>query len=821
MQFGKTHFLDSLLHTTSSASSSSLTTQELLLDQLLELEKKKFSLQKQKGQIDVNILKQRIHQLEGEVQKLQPSPTNNFQPATPNPVPPITPLTTQTPAFLHTVSSKKEGLTPPLPPSYSKNKPSSSALPPHSSLKQEALAALLAEKENESFSDDDQEDNDEDISLTSANLDRRASRELTPPNLNRLSISRNNDLVDVFHPKPSHHPLSNRLNYNNLGRPPSVGASGRPPSTGYTPPRFNTNIRTISANDGDRGRESLGSVEERTSLSNFYPPLDEKLTRIDNSDFIQDKAVLAGVRAHLNTEDLETDYLETNDGIADLSPPNTLSACQNLLEFCIIEADWQELLKQSLSHALKETTAPDLSQPHMFTRPKYLSNLIPPKLIWRYPSTVDEQTNNTSTVQDQNFFFPSGVKVELVSRSVMEIKTRYYNYKRHIIPFSDRQGLPLYACCLTVNQSYNLNDIAKINDDLPFYLYRISKAKTAVKVIQKSFRYYLKRKRIKQWQTIDIADIKKLQQERQFFMNINASSNSENMNGTSSQVGAASRFSFTGGGGTHQGSQGTPRSSSHRGSATANSATAPSGGGFFSRIFRRQSGGGIEERASRDSLDESSHHHNNNLFGFNRQTNKSEAGNWTSSHGKHGVEPSVSTPSKSSSIASTTTSTNTATSVNPPSTNAPQRTSSLSFFSRGLTGSVSKMGTVPPTEVKADSRSKSNESNSEVTLVTESADLETSKQSITSLPEAKPEEVKSSQVEGEKVKKEDLTVEVVEKVHEQLLMDEYHKFLEDKVVIGQKAYCVISSSPEYTFIFLVSAYSYSYSLSSLTLRCSL
>jgi hypothetical protein len=907
MQLGK-GIIDSLLHSSSNQQSkqSQLSSDSSLVDQILELEKKKYLLQRQKGQLDNHDLQYKLQQLQSEVSHLHhgnsPPPPNNER--------------RRSGSF--TLTTDYGG----------------HPLPPPSSTKEERLAALLRNEkqtfiENDHFSDDDDSEDDDSTlfsygsrqnSRNYSTEGRQISKEsFTSSSTRRMSFGPSTGSgtmapsgstgATASMPASSSgnqplHPLSNRLNYNKMVQqgtilpssvPSSASSSSRPPSTasssvpppqgrlsltsatvnGYTPPRLSTNIRTISkaaSNDHD----SVGS----TALTSFLPPSSEEVIPRSSSEgrnkidtrLSGDPDLLSGMRTSL-ADDFDLEFYDSLHQpvspatAAELLSPSSLattaaeaaahmaslshsssssqynyhdSLLQNLLEFCIIEANWDELINKTS---------------------QFLTPTIPPKLQWRFPPIINEITNNTSTVQEQNFFFPSGVKVEMVSKAVMEIKIRSYNCKRHIVPFSDRQGLPLYACCLTVNQAYEINEVKEINEDIPIQLYRIYKGKLAAKVIQKAFRKYQSAKRLKLWQSIDIGDIKKLQQERGF-TNANSSTASDLGGGAGTGTGLTSLNSSQSGnerslrGRLPSLSSFSPNAGSGSSGGGGNSAQGGQTGGFFSRMFRRGSRNNNNNRNSDKS--------NNEWDDEDSSTHLSSAskdlgGSGSAGHSTGGGGGFFSFSGKHNTLS---TSTHHGTNSNPPSTKGND------FSAHGLsptsasppikpsTQSTGKaVSTLPRTSFQAVSTSSSSgkkglpvSSSSSVTVEDGVAAIELDKEGVvddsrkrststgsgkgtsdggsgripiaTTTPTSygfhdlgnnplSPEQTSDkpeSLTRGESVEENvrEVIMNSIDPMKEEKLS--FDSYVEDKVIIGQKAYCIISSCAEYTFIFAVSLF---------------
>jgi hypothetical protein len=166
----------------------------------------------------------------------------------------------------------------------------------------------------------------------------------------------------------------------------------------------------------------------------------------------------------------------SNASVVSTSPEGTI-------EFCIVEADWTQLHLQS-------------------ERGHLLTPLLPPRRSWRYPpDLVDNSSeNNTKELQDQSFFFPSGVKVDLVWPSVAALRSRASKHIRHIVPFTDAQGKPTYACVLTVTQTYEISEIASFGELIVPNLVKINRQKLSAMCIQKCFRQFIAYRKMMSWQ---------------------------------------------------------------------------------------------------------------------------------------------------------------------------------------------------------------------------------------------------------------------------------------------------------------------------------
>jgi hypothetical protein len=721
-----------------------------LLEQIVELEKKKLLLQQQNGNTDVNELKLRLQKLETEVNQLER---------------PVGSSSTGSNMYSNFFSNSKQ----------------------NAQLTKEALDNLLSE----SFSDSEDNGEEDEFRFSSSSTSRSTSGR---------SIHNKRFSKDILK-QHSLHPLSNRLNYNKIiQQPPPQPAPGtiKPTqplrnalSNRYTPPR--TNIRTISSSHSSHVHHHHNNDEgdSFTTLPNL-PPFDEVVAKegfkTESTDLYgADSELYGGMRTSIVVEDFDLDYLNQTEALSPSQQISLQQQHQNLLEFCIIEADWHELVraKQTASTPVAHQYPPSSS--YSSSTQNFLTCLIPSKLQWRYPSVINEQTNNTTTIQEQNFFFPSGVKIELVSKSVMDIKTRKYNFKRHIVPFSDRKGLPLYACCLTIIQSYSIDEISKIHEDIPIQLYRLLRGKQAVKIIQKAFRRYAHYKKMKMWQTIDIGDIKKLQlenQQRQFGKN-------------SSETGLGS---LKDGNSTHEGG---------RGSITSGSNTPAVGGGggsqkpgFFSRLFRRSQDPSMMTKGGREG----------SLSG--RDSEDDPAFFNSSRHG------SSSTHGMSSTASNATTTVNSSKEKDPHNNNnnnmmtPPPTSGRSSLFGLRQSQSVDPNSSKPPTKTNSKEKSISlSFSGSKNSKLSEGLSEPPSPfDGVASTGDSPVVRFNAARIPKNNNSKEECTEAGEENVADIILQSidpkkeeeiDYLKEINDKLIVGQKAYCIISSIPEYTFIFKV------------------
>ena len=167
------------------------------------------------------------------------------------------------------------------------------------------------------------------------------------------------------------------------------------------------------------------------------------------------------------------------------------------IEFCIVEADWARL--QSASTMMMQRS---VSEPGCVGLQSMLTPLLPPRRSWRYPASLQDgrQVNNTQELQDQSFFFPSGVKVDVLGTAVADHRCRASQHMRHIVPFTDAHGRPTYACVLTVTQRYEQDDIALHGDMVVPNLVRIAQQKQAAMCIQKCFRLFIAHRKAQVWQ---------------------------------------------------------------------------------------------------------------------------------------------------------------------------------------------------------------------------------------------------------------------------------------------------------------------------------
>lgn len=211
----------------------------------------------------------------------------------------------------------------------------------------------------------------------------------------------------------------------------------------------------------------------------------------------------------------------TKDGLDDHGlASNESSLCKNDddehsytvdgIEFCIVEADWLRLQttssvasSASLASSINSTSMSDQLVSIAANRSSaLLTPLLPPHRSWRYPHDLEDNSlvNNTKELQDQSFFFPSGVKVELVACAVAELRSKTSQHIRHVVPFTDGQGKPTYACVLTISQIYESSEISIQGDNIVPNLVKINKQKQAATCIQKCFRQFLAYRKVQNWQ---------------------------------------------------------------------------------------------------------------------------------------------------------------------------------------------------------------------------------------------------------------------------------------------------------------------------------
>ena len=229
----------------------------------------------------------------------------------------------------------------------------------------------------------------------------------------------------------------------------------------------------------------LGGIGRNIALTEEF---DGDLT-IDSVDALK-RHSLAEL-ADIMEEDLELHGNEDREG----SESNASSAPEGCIEFCIVEADWRQLHLQS-------------------QRGHLLTPLLPPRRSWRYPLDLEDSSeNNTKELQDQSFFFPSGVKVDLVLPSVAALRSKSNKNIRHIVPFTDAQGKPTYACVLTVTQTYDVTEIAQLGDLILPNLVNINRQKQSAMCIQKCFRQFVAYKKMVTWQLHKAVNISKTMQD--------------------------------------------------------------------------------------------------------------------------------------------------------------------------------------------------------------------------------------------------------------------------------------------------------------------
>ena len=226
-----------------------------------------------------------------------------------------------------------------------------------------------------------------------------------------------------------------------------------------------TNSKSLSQERGHSSRRSnsIGVASDDEVTAFREPPLEDLITgRSRKSTFVSE----------FGDESLHS--------IVDLHLEPTP---QSVFEFCIVEADWSYLGDERVK-----------DMPNTLLTP-----LLPPRQLWRYPDSGDVLMNELKQSQDQNFFFPSGVKVELVSPTVSALLMRPSNNKRHIVQFSNGVGQITYACCLTTTHAYSLDEIKSIDGKIILNLIKINNMKYAASCIQKCFRKFVEHKKAQSW----------------------------------------------------------------------------------------------------------------------------------------------------------------------------------------------------------------------------------------------------------------------------------------------------------------------------------
>lgn len=418
------------------------------------------------------------------------------------------------------------------------------------------------------------------------------------------------------------------------------------------------------------------------------------------------------------------------------------------IEFCIVGADWDVLMKEQ----------------------SLVTPLVTPKLEWRYPLKVNEQVSNTKDIQEQNFFFPSGVKVELVSKAVMEVKTRLYNFKRHIVPFSNRKGIPLYASCLTIIQAYSVEEIKSKDRKILLNLVRNYKSEYAAKCIQKTYRKYLEYKKLKEWMTIDPNDAsaKLFAQKQRPSISTRESFQAVDASGRTSFLKSHSTSEH------HLFHSLTPTNSTTGGSTNGSmSNNTPQKTGFFSKLFRRNSASQPSSTSTTPHATAASNSHTQAVFGAAHPPLLAPIGEG-SSHGVASTGLSLSAHDSSKLVQSipevgqedsVDQSGDTADSDanNVPSISTDYDSNSIKSLSSGLTSPINYSEKVMPEEEPLKDG------------VMREADQSTDEQVDSAPPK------------------------VVDPDDALLASFDFS----NKVIVGQKVYCIISPTPEYTFIFTV------------------
>lgn len=166
------------------------------------------------------------------------------------------------------------------------------------------------------------------------------------------------------------------------------------------------------------------------------------------------------------------------------TPVSDVEEQSTVFEFCIVEADWKHLSNSNYLDKGQQLQ---------------LTPLLPPRLLWRYPSAGEMVMDDLKQSRDQNFFFPSGVTVDLVPLAVADLHLRASNNKRHIVQFSDEVGQVTYACCLTTTHAYTLEEMLATDERIIFNLRCINNMKHAARCVQKSYRTYAENKKKQAW----------------------------------------------------------------------------------------------------------------------------------------------------------------------------------------------------------------------------------------------------------------------------------------------------------------------------------
>jgi hypothetical protein len=246
-------------------------------------------------------------------------------------------------------------------------------------------------------------------------------------------------------------------------------------------------ITTATTTTISTGAASTTAWRAHSTSTVSYPPT--SLTSAQNAHILEDAAKLE---------------LERNE---------VLSTSPSVLEFCILEADWNKVLQLAVNHFTQLTqdsntsplpsgkgvahpTPADLHH-HIIVDPMILLQkypTIPSYCTYYYPSasaaaavsSLNPLTNHSLSasetiqkIQEQHLMFPSGIPIEIVSSTIMKYRLfgttntridykqanntrRYTTSQRHIIPFSNTTGHSQYACCYVTYQAYAVEEFLEL-----------------------------------------------------------------------------------------------------------------------------------------------------------------------------------------------------------------------------------------------------------------------------------------------------------------------------------------------------------------------
>lgn len=434
---------------------------DALIQQMLDLEREKVRLKKERGGMDAQQILQRIHELNKDLLSLRSEP--------------VTPVTVTGGGDRGRAPSRDFDRGP-----------------------RESVDSL--------YSSDD-------ASAVSG------SGHVGPTRLEKLLRSTNSTPTSQHH--HSHHHEGGRRSHRNSRSGASTATGSATNSAKYAPLITMPNALNYAVTMRDRrygiksaaiehrsptiGEDGIGSRDRRSSIRLVQHRYRDSTTSVhsDSNDAFSDSASeitssdidsishAGGMSLSVDSIDPTRPSLTQDNAAMAGNASHTIASSNNphkgisdnILEFCVTEANW---------NILRDPNMP-------------ISSLIPPSMLFRYPTLeANDTVSNTAHIQEQSFFFPSGVKVEIVPYAVMEVKLRPYHFKRHIVPFTDRAGHPLYACCLTVVQAYKIDDIVRIDPTILENLLRNYQAKYAAQCIQKAFRLHLLHRKSMMWQQLDL-----------------------------------------------------------------------------------------------------------------------------------------------------------------------------------------------------------------------------------------------------------------------------------------------------------------------------